>query len=148
MKDSVDTLVVSGGGVKGIAFIGAFKYLEELKENINIKKIYAISVGSIISLLYAIGYTSEEMEREILSVDLQSLQNLRFRTFIKNYGLDSGKNIINWLETLIEKKGYNKTITFKQLYKKTGTDLNIGSTNLNQYKDVFFNNAKNIKAFQ
>lgn len=140
MKSLIDTLVISGGGVKGIAFIGSLKYLEELnKTKDDIKCIYAISVGSIISVLYAIGYTSEEMETEIMSVDLQSLQNIRFKTFIKSYGLDSGKNIITWLESLIEKKGYNKTLTFKQLYKKTGMDLNIGATNLNKYKDVFFN---------
>lgn len=139
MKSLIDTLVISGGGVKGIAFIGAFRYLQEFNKTDEIKRIYAISVGSIISVLYAIGYTWEEMENEIMTVDMQSLQNLRVRTFVKNYGLDSGKKIINWLENLIEKKGYNKTLTFKQLYKKTGVSLNIGATNLNKYKDVFFN---------
>lgn len=139
MKSVIDTLVISGGGVKGIAFIGAFKYLEESNKTNEIKKIYSISVGSILSLLYAIGYTWEEMENEIMDIDLEKLQNVRFRTFIRSYGLDSGKNIICWLEKLLERKGYNKTLTFKQLYKKTGIDLNIGATNLNKYKDVFFN---------
>lgn len=140
----IDTLVISGGGVKGIVFIGAFKYLEELNNTrndikIDIKRIYAVSVGSIIGLLYAIGYTSEEMEQEIFKVDTKSLQNIRLKTFIKNYGLDSGKKIMTWLEELVEKKGYNKTITFKQLLKLRGVDLNIGSTNLNKYKAVYFN---------
>lgn len=142
----IDTLVISGGGVKGIVFIGAFKYLEELKNvrndiKIDIKRIYAVSVGSIIGLLYAIGYTSEEMEQEIFKVDTKSLQNIRLKTFIKNYGLDSGKKIMKWLEELVEKKGYNKTITFKQLWKLRGIDFNIGSTNLNKYKAVYFNNV-------
>lgn len=140
----IDTLVISGGGVKGIVFIGAFKYLEELKSvrndiKVDIKKIYAVSVGSIIGLLYAIGYTSEEMESEIFKMDTKSLQNIRLKTFIKNYGLDSGKKIMNWLEELVERKGYKKTITFKQLLKLRGIDLNIGSTNLNKYKAVYFN---------
>lgn len=140
----IDTLVISGGGVKGIVFIGAFKYLEELKSvrndiKVDIKRIYAVSVGSIIGLLYAIGYTWEEMEREIFKVDTKSLQNIRLKTFIKNYGLDSGKKIMNWLEELVERKGYKKTITFKQLLKLRGIDLNIGSTNLNKYKAVYFN---------
>lgn len=165
MKKYIDTLVISGGGIKGIAFIGVFKYLEEFqlnthksndkniienviekdgdidnnKINIDIKKIYAISVGSIIGFLYAIGYKSEEMEREIMFVELQKLQKMSFKTFIKNYGLDSGNMIMSWLERLVENKGYNKTMTFKQLYKQRGIELNIGSTNLNKYKDVFFN---------
>jgi NTE family protein len=141
MRDLIDTLVISGGGIKGIVFIGVFKYLEELDNvKIDIKRIYAVSVGSIISLLYAIGYTSKEMEDEIFRMDTKSLQSIRLKTFIKNYGLDSGKKIMKWLEELIEKKGYNKTLTFKQLLKLRGVDLNIGSTNLNKYKDVYFNN--------
>lgn len=138
----IDTLVISGGGVKGIVFIGVFKYLEETRNDIkiDIKKIYAVSVGSIIGLLYAIGYTSQEMENEILKLDTKSLQNIRLKTFIKNYGLDCGKKIMKWLEELIERKGYKKTITFNQLLKLRGIDLNIGSTNLNKYKAVYFNN--------
>lgn len=141
MRDLIDTLVISGGGVKGIVFIGAFKYLEELDNvKIDIKRIYAVSVGSIIGLLYAIGYTSKEMEDEIFRMDTKSLQSIRLKTFIKNYGLDSGKKIMKWLEELVEKKGYNKTLTFKQLLKLRGVDLNICSTNLNKYNSVYFNN--------
>lgn len=141
----IDTLVISGGGVKGIVFIGALKYLEELSNirsdiKVDIKRIYAVSVGSIIGFLYAIGYTSEEMENEIFRLDINSLKSIRLKTFIKNYGLDSGKKIMKWLESLVEKKGYDKNITFKQLLKLRGVDLNIGSTNLNKYKAVYFNN--------
>lgn len=141
----IDTLVISGGGVKGIVFIGALKYLEELSNirsdiKVDIKRIYAVSVGSIIGFLYAIGYTSEEMENEIFRLDINSLKSIRLKTFIKNYGLDSGKKIMKWLESLVERKGYGKNITFKQLLKLRGVDLNIGSTNLNKYKAVYFNN--------
>ena len=31
MKKIVNTLILSGGGVKGISYIGALKYLDELK---------------------------------------------------------------------------------------------------------------------
>lgn len=139
----IDTLVISGGGVKGVVFIGVFKYLEELSDTdikIDIKRIYSVSVGCIIGFLYAIGYTSEEMEKEIFKMDIKSLQSIRLKTFIKNYGLDSGKRIMTWLEELVERKGYKKTITFRQLFKLRGIELNIGCTNLNKYKDVFFNN--------
>lgn len=143
MRDLIDTLVISGGGIKGIVFIGVFKYLEEQVDvKIDIKRIYSVSIGSIIGLLYAIGYTSKEMEDEIFRMDTKSLQNISFRMFIKNYGLDSGKKIMRWLEELVERKGYNKTITFKQLLRLRGIDLNISSTNLNKYKGVYFNNDR------
>ena len=136
----IDTLVISGGGVKGIVFIGVFKYLEELSDiRIDVKRIYGVSVGCIIGFLYAIGYTSKEMEEEIFKMDIKSLQSIRLKTFIKNYGMDSWKRIMTWLEELVERKGYKKTITFRQLLKLRGIELNIGCTNLNKYKDVFFN---------
>lgn len=52
-------LVLSGGGAKGIAHIGAIKALEE--NNIPIDYITGTSMGAIVGALYACGYTPEEM---------------------------------------------------------------------------------------
>lgn len=52
-------LVLSGGGAKGIAHIGAIKALEE--NDIPIDYITGTSMGAIVGALYAIGYTPEEM---------------------------------------------------------------------------------------
>ena len=40
MKKIINTLILSGGGVKGIAYIGALKYLDELKTKENYSTIY------------------------------------------------------------------------------------------------------------
>ena len=47
-------IAMSGGGVKGVAHIGALKALEE--ENIKIDYIGGTSSGSIVATLYAAGY--------------------------------------------------------------------------------------------
>ena len=47
-------LVLSGGGAKGIAHIGAIKALED--NNIPIDYITGTSMGAIVGALYAIGY--------------------------------------------------------------------------------------------
>ena len=52
-------LSLSGGGIKGIAHIGAIKALEE--ENIKFSYISGTSSGSIVAMLYACGYNVEEM---------------------------------------------------------------------------------------
>ena len=52
-------LVLSGGGAKGIAHIGAIKALED--NNIPIDYITGTSMGAIVGALYAIGYTPDEM---------------------------------------------------------------------------------------
>lgn len=52
-------LVLSGGGAKGFAHIGAIKVLEE--EGIPIDLVVGTSIGSLIGGIYSIGYTSDEM---------------------------------------------------------------------------------------
>lgn len=53
-------VVLSGGGAKGLAHIGALKVLEEA--GIPIDYIGGTSMGSIVGGLYAIGYTSRQLD--------------------------------------------------------------------------------------
>ena len=63
-------LVLSGGGAKGIAEIGAIQALED--NNIPIDYIAGTSMGAIVGGLYACGYTPAEMMDMIASKDFQS----------------------------------------------------------------------------
>ena len=53
------SLALSGGGIKGVAHIGALKALEE--ENIQIEKISGTSSGSIVASLFAAGFSSDDI---------------------------------------------------------------------------------------
>lgn len=53
-------LVLSGGGAKGAAHIGALKVLE--KNNVAIDYIVGTSIGSYVGGLYALGYSADEIE--------------------------------------------------------------------------------------
>jgi len=53
-------LVLSGGGAKGVAHIGALKLIEEL--GIPIDYVVGTSIGSIIGGFYALGYSAGEMD--------------------------------------------------------------------------------------
>ncbi|MCA6078632.1 patatin-like phospholipase family protein [Fulvivirga sedimenti] len=54
------TLVMSGGGAKGLAHIGVIKALEE--EDIPINFVVGTSMGGVIAGCYAAGYSAEEIE--------------------------------------------------------------------------------------
>ncbi|WP_439181817.1 patatin-like phospholipase family protein [Carboxylicivirga taeanensis] len=60
-------LVLSGGGAKGLAHIGAIKVLEEA--GIRPDYITGTSMGSIIGGLYASGYTAAEMDSIVKNID-------------------------------------------------------------------------------
>lgn len=60
-------LVLGGGGARGAAHIGVLKVLE--RERIPIHAITGTSVGSIVGGLYAAGYSPDEIEYAIGSID-------------------------------------------------------------------------------
>ena len=60
-------LVLSGGGAKGMAHIGALKILEEA--GIPVDFVVGTSIGSIIAGIYALGYTADEMDSLVRSQD-------------------------------------------------------------------------------
>lgn len=59
-------LVLSGGGAKGAAEIGALKVIE--KQGFKIEYIAGTSIGAIVGSMYAAGYTVDELEQFILTL--------------------------------------------------------------------------------
>ncbi len=64
-------LVLSGGGARGFAHIGAIKVLEAIGMPIDF--VVGTSMGSIVGGLYAAGYSAEELETVINEVDWEDM---------------------------------------------------------------------------
>jgi len=64
-------LVLSGGGARGFAHIGALKVFEEM--GMPVDYIVGASMGSIVGGLYAIGYSAAEIEKIVTEVDWEAL---------------------------------------------------------------------------
>ena len=60
-------LVLSGGGAKGAAHIGVIEHIEEL--GIPVDMVLGTSMGGLIGSLYALGYTSEQMDSIIKNIN-------------------------------------------------------------------------------
>ena len=60
-------LVLSGGGAKGAAHVGAIKRIEEL--GIPVDMVLGTSMGGLIGALYSLGYTPDQMDTIISNVD-------------------------------------------------------------------------------
>ena len=163
MKSEINTLIFSGGGVKGIAYIGVLKFLNELcKKNvdtgnvdtgnanaegnvknktipkINITTVCGVSIGSIVGLLFVLGYDWIELIEELNNINLHKLKRFKIKNLLTHYGFDTGNKIIQWIESLIVKKGYSKNITFKQLYLIKSVNLQILASNVNKYTYTIF----------
>ena len=147
MKKLIETLVFGGGGVRGICFIGVLKYLSELKDSgvlrMDIKEVCGVSVGTIFGLFYVLGFTVEEMEREIIEKDLEKLRRISFMNFWGNWGLDTGENIVAWMESLLLRKlECTRNMTFREMYARVPIKFNVLAGNLNRYAFEEFNHDK------
>ena len=143
-KNDLDytNLVLSGGGAKGIAHCGGLTYLEEIGVLESIKRISGTSAGSIVAALFAVGYTPNEIETELLNVDFERFVDnssipLSLYHFITQYGWSTGSYVIELIGTLIHAKTGNCNTTFKQLFQDSGIDLVICATDLNIQNTIY-----------
>lgn len=141
----VKTLVLSGGGLKTISFVGAYKYLEELDYHSKIKKIIGNSGGSILGFLFLLGYTSNELTNFFQNLDISKLFVLTANNILNfgdNYGLDDISRIGNIVKKFLQKKYFMDDITFEELYKKTGKKFEVIGTCLSTVSCEHFNKDK------
>lgn len=83
-------LALSGGGAKGLAHIGVIKALEE--NEIPIDYVAGTSIGSIVGMLYSIGYSPEEMIELFKSTEFKEWQSgiipQKYKYYIRDYSND------------------------------------------------------------
>jgi hypothetical protein len=128
-SDVIDTLLLGSGGTRGFFYLGIIKYLEKIDEMKNIKNYYGVSAGSIISLLLNLGYTSVELEsiisEELNYADLIKINSKSVLNIFDKFSLADTTYLENTIKSLIERKGFNPYINFKQLYDITNKELNV-----------------------
>ncbi|MCY8013114.1 patatin-like phospholipase family protein [Bacillus haynesii] len=105
--------VFSGGGMKGIALVGAYEALE--KRGFRFKRLAGTSAGSIIASFIAAGYTSAEIcrmmeelnESELLDprFSLLPLKMLQWASIYWRLGLYKGDKLENWISEKLKAKG-------------------------------------------
>ena len=76
-------LVLSGGGAKGAAEVGAIKYIEEL--GIPIDFVCGTSIGGLVGGLYALGYRAEDIEELFRTRDWDTILSDRIPTEYISY---------------------------------------------------------------
>ncbi len=97
-------IVLGGGAARGFSHIGLLKSLEE--QGIPIDLLVGTSIGSIIASLYASGYSTDNLQQIVSSLNMGDLVELNVPP--KGGLIDSGR-LQHYLNSLLEQK------TFEQL---------------------------------
>lgn len=128
------TCLFGGGAIRGLAYVGAIRALEEL--NIEFDIIGGSSVGAIFATLLACGYKSYELENLFMKVNFELFKDIHLG-FGKGIALSKGGIFVDWLNELISQKNdgdRKKNLAFEDLKK----DLVIITTNLSSFKTQEF----------
>ena len=120
----IDTLVFSGGGIKGIGFVGCLNALinKGLYDENKIKTLIGTSAGSIIATFIAVGYKIKEINEIALELNFGLIRDITAENvlnFFQDFGIDTGKELERIMEIIIKKKT-KENLTFKELYELKG----------------------------
>ncbi len=137
-------LIFEGGGVKGIAYIGALQILEQRGHLAGIQRVGGTSAGAINALIYALGYDLAEQRELLESTDFAQFMDDSFgllrdvRRLAKDFGWYKGDFFGAWIGGLIKQRLGNPRATFKDLERAGRPALHVVGTNLSTgYSEVF-----------
>lgn len=137
-------LVYEGGGVKGIAYIGAMEVLQQKSILQNIKRVGGTSAGAINATLFALGYSINEQNEILKKLDFKNFMDDSWgkirdiERLINKFGWYKGDFFHTWISKLIKSKLKDPDATFEHLREAGRPDLYVYGTNLStNFGEVF-----------
>lgn len=143
-------LVFEGGGVKGIAYVGALEMLQEKKILNKINRVAGTSAGAIVAVLLGVGYSYEEIKDVLWKLDFKNFLDDSWgliqdtKRLIEKYGWYKGDFFRKWMGDLIKAKTGNSESTFADIAAmkkdKGFLDIYLIGTNLSTgFSEIFSN---------
>jgi NTE family protein len=148
-------LVFSGGGVRGIAYLGALEVLDEFRILENIQRVAGTSAGAIAACLVSFGLDITKTRDLFNSLNITKLPQVETqsdkrrwlpipeeespRRFFRDYGWYSSEYFYNWLQNIISDQcGGNSRATFADFKQHGFRDLFIVATNVSRQRAEVF----------
>ena len=142
-------LVLEGGGVKGIAYAGAFQALADQGILDKLGPIAGTSAGAITATLVALRYTPDQIRTLVFNLDFKRFEDGGatgiFRLF-ERFGWYRGNYPLNLMRCLIGNKAKSPRATFQDLQTQGFRDLHVFATDLSTGQSVEFSAAKTPNA--
>lgn len=139
-------IVLSGGGLTGLAYIGVYRYLIQYRLFEHVRHIVGSSIGAAFAFLLSLNLTVEDLEQYVFEFILNS-KAMEFPVthlfqFLEKNGLFSMKNIRHALSHILCKIGieHPEQMTFQEFSKYTGKNIYIATTCVNTRDCKVFSN--------
>ena len=139
-----NNFVFEGGGVKGIAYVGAMEVLKEKGILSNIRRVGGTSAGAINATLFALGFSIVEQNDILRKLDFNNFMDDSWgivrdtERLITRFGWYKGDFFHEWVSGLVKKKLGDPNATFENLREAGKPDLYVYGTNLStHFGEVF-----------
>lgn len=142
----IDTLVLSGGGPSGIAYVGVFKALFEkniLKEDLsNIKEIMTTSVGILFAIMYMIKLTNTQIREIVYRIngnEILDMEDINIDNLLLEFGLFDNSKIKTYIDSFLKHTLLKEDLTLGELYEKVSITLTVKVYNVTKRRTEYIN---------
>ena len=133
-KRKISKLLVCGGGFKFYYIYGSIRYLYEINILQNIEEYIGVSAGAMLSLLFAVGYIPNDLEKFFVEFNFDRLMDPHIDNLFDKKGLDDGELLKIAIQQMLQKRNIDPDITFSNLYKITNKKLSFVASNVTKVK--------------
>lgn len=137
-------LVFEGGGVKGIAYVGAMRVLQEKGVLKDIERVGGTSAGAINATLFALGYTPAQQRTIIKKMNFKNFLDDSWglirdtERLVNKFGWYKGTFFHDWIAGHVKKQLGDANATFANLKESGKPELYVYGTNLStRFGEIF-----------
>lgn len=137
MHYNYKNLVFEGGGVKGVAYIGALNVLDEKGILKNIERVAGTSAGAITSCMVSLRYSPKYIGTTIKNMNMGSFADHEgVLKKMHNYGMHPGSSFLAWIKKQIAGSGhgFGENPTFTDFKKAGCRDLHVFAADIYTHK--------------
>ncbi|MEY3398192.1 MAG: hypothetical protein RL220_786 [Bacteroidota bacterium] len=137
-------LVFEGAGIRGIAYCGVVKAIEQYGLSDSLQSVAGTSAGAMTALMLSLGYTSDEMEKVISSTAFERFNDGSMglgggiARLTRRFGWYHSDRLDQFIASIITKKHADRDINFRQLHERGCADLYVTATSINNQKLIVF----------
>ena len=135
-------IVLSGGGLAAIAYLGCLQYLQSNREiKSTLKNVLGVSSGAIFALILVLDLSYEETKNWLQGLSEIRINHIHIhsiKTLMEKYGLDEGFGIVEVVNSLFSLRNLDENITFRDLAKRFGKNLIVAAANVHNSSIEYF----------
>jgi predicted acylesterase/phospholipase RssA len=114
MSDGLTHLVFGGGGVCGLVYIGAIRFLEVEKLDKHIRYVSGTSIGALFATLFALRIPMQVVEEKLIELLTEDEHIMTFPypdmlSVIKHLGYDDGHKFLSFMRPHLDEKNGNSS---------------------------------------